>query len=183
MGVLQWSPLTSVSLSLSVSTMAITATPVVASECPFLYPILTWGFYEHMDTHIYCIFKGYRGRERWGCDRFLVKPNDTHLKSFNGVRLHAPFTVKQRDGVIVKASSDVDGVAPDGGETASEGEEDVVPVENLPLESKLQLKLEQKLRMKIAKKIRLRRKRLVRKRRMRKKGRWPPSKMKKNKNV
>ncbi|XP_034693746.1 50S ribosomal protein 5 alpha, chloroplastic [Vitis riparia] len=144
MGVLQWSPLTSVSLSLSVSTMAITATPV---------------------------------------SRFLVKPNDTHLKSFNGVRLHAPFTVKQRDGVIVKASSDVDGVAPDGGETPPEGEEDVVPVENLPLESKLQLKLEQKLRMKIAKKIRLRRKRLVRKRRMRKKGRWPPSKMKKNKNV
>ncbi|KAJ6805912.1 50S ribosomal protein 5 alpha, chloroplastic [Iris pallida] len=65
---------------------------------------------------------------------------------------------------------------------APEGEA-VVSVENLPLESKQQLMMEQKLRMKLAKKIRLRRKRLVRKRRMRKKGRWPPSKMKKNKNV
>lgn len=113
----------------------------------------------------------------------FVKPNDMHLKSFNGVRVHAPFTVRQRDGVIVKASSEIDGVASDGGDAPSEGGEEVVPVENLPLESKLQLKLEQKLRMKMAKKIRLRRKRLVRKRRMRKKGRWPPSKMKKNKNV
>ena len=56
-------------------------------------------------------------------------------------------------------------------------------LEDLPLESKLQMKLDQKLKMKLAKKLRLRRKRLVRKRQLRKKGRWPPSKMKKNKNV
>jgi 50S ribosomal protein 5 len=41
----------------------------------------------------------------------------------------------------------------------------------------------QRARMKLAKKLRQRRKRLVRKRRLRKKGRWPPSKMKKLKNV
>lgn len=113
-----------------------------------------------------------------------MKPNDVPLKFFNGVRIQVPFDVKQRGGVIVKASSDIDGGIPgsDEGPTEEEDEEDV-PVENLPLESKLQLKLEQKLRMKMAKKIRLRRKKLVRKRRMRKKGRWPPSKMKKNKNV
>lgn len=70
----------------------------------------------------------------------------------------------------------------DGGSTAKPAEE-VVSVESLPLESKQQMILEQRLKMKLAKKIRLRRKRLVRKRRMRKKGRWPPSKMKKNKNV
>ncbi|CAL0323502.1 unnamed protein product [Lupinus luteus] len=59
----------------------------------------------------------------------------------------------------------------------------VVAVDKLPLESKLKEREEQRLRMKLAKKIRLRRKRLVRKRKLRKKGRWPPSKMKKLKNV
>ncbi|KAK9912182.1 hypothetical protein M0R45_036054 [Rubus argutus] len=67
--------------------------------------------------------------------------------------------------------------------TASNSKEEVVPVDKLPLESKLQESLEQKTRMKLAKKIRLRRKRLVRKRKLRKKGRWPPSKMNKLKNV
>lgn len=88
--------------------------------------------------------------------------------------------------MVVKASSDIDGTAPaeGGGEPpSSDSNKEVVPVEKLPLESKLQEKAEQKLRMKLAKKIRLRRKRLVRKRRLRKKGRWPPSKMKKLKNV
>ncbi|KMZ74830.1 hypothetical protein ZOSMA_121G00030 [Zostera marina] len=65
----------------------------------------------------------------------------------------------------------------------SESSSDPVSVENLPKESKLQERLEQKLKMKLAKKIRLRRKRLVQKRHLRKKGRWPPSKMKKNQNV
>ncbi|THG16786.1 50S ribosomal protein 5, chloroplastic [Camellia sinensis] len=85
--------------------------------------------------------------------------------------------------VIVKASSDVDGVAEPP--SPSEGEEQAaaVPVENLPLESKLQLDLEKKMKFKLAKKIRLRRKKLVWKRRMRKRGRWPPSKLKKSKNV
>lgn len=86
--------------------------------------------------------------------------------------------------MIVKASSDIDGTAPaDGGEPPSDSTKEVVPVDKLPLESKMQERLEQKMRMKLAKKVRLRRKRLVRKRRMRKKGRWPPSKMKKLKNV
>ncbi|KAK7336380.1 hypothetical protein VNO77_16920 [Canavalia gladiata] len=65
----------------------------------------------------------------------------------------------------------------------SENEKEGVPVEKLPFESKLKEREEQKLRMKLAKKIRLRRKRLLPNRRLRKKGRWPPSKMKKLKNV
>ncbi|KAG6522719.1 hypothetical protein ZIOFF_019870 [Zingiber officinale] len=76
---------------------------------------------------------------------------------------------------IARASSETDekeGDAPP--------EQSAVSVENLPLESKLQMKLEQKLRiMKLTKRIRLRKKRLLRKQRMRKNGRWPPSKMKK----
>ncbi|TVU22695.1 hypothetical protein EJB05_32412 [Eragrostis curvula] len=58
-----------------------------------------------------------------------------------------------------------------------------VKIEEMSLESKQQMIMEQRARMKLAKKLRQRRKRLVRKRRLRKKGRWPPSKMKKLKNV
>ncbi|CAI9101055.1 OLC1v1038290C1 [Oldenlandia corymbosa var. corymbosa] len=87
----------------------------------------------------------------------------------------------RRDTLIAKAADVADAGS---SEPSSESEdEENIPIQNLPLESKLQLKLEQKLKMKLAKKIRLRRKRLVRKRRLRKKGRWPPSKLKKNKNV
>lgn len=86
--------------------------------------------------------------------------------------------------MTVRASSDVGEVpAGDSNEPSSESKEVAVPVEKMPLESKLQERMEQKMRMKMAKKIRLRRKRLLRKRKMRKKGRWPPSKMKKLKNV
>ncbi|CAA3008153.1 50S ribosomal protein 5 alpha, chloroplastic-like [Olea europaea var. sylvestris] len=107
-------------------------------------------------------------------------------KSNVGYRTLTSFILKERGVLIVKASSDVDGVGsndPESPASPSESNEENVPIENLPLESKLQLKLEQKMRMKAAKKIRLRRKRLVRKRHLRKKGRWPPSKLKKNKNV
>ncbi|KAJ6820591.1 50S ribosomal protein 5 alpha, chloroplastic [Iris pallida] len=107
------------------------------------------------------------------------------LHSFHGVRIPTPaHAFGGRRSMIVRASAEIDGSESDPlpPSQAPEGEA-VVPVENLPLESKKQLMMEQKLRMKLAKKIRLRRKRLVRKRRMRKKGRWPPSKMKKNKNV
>ncbi|KAI5006779.1 hypothetical protein ZWY2020_034022 [Hordeum vulgare] len=56
-------------------------------------------------------------------------------------------------------------------------------IEDMPLQSKQQMILEQRARMKVAKKLRQRRRRLVQKRRLRKKGSWPPSKMKKLKNV
>jgi 50S ribosomal protein 5 len=59
----------------------------------------------------------------------------------------------------------------------------VVKIDEMPLESKMTMIAGQRARMKLAKKLRQRRKRLVRKRRLRKKGRWPPSKMKKLKNV
>ncbi|KAJ0974671.1 hypothetical protein J5N97_016636 [Dioscorea zingiberensis] len=103
--------------------------------------------------------------------------------TLRGMRVSKPRGFHQRS-VTVRASSEIDGVD-DGGpdSTPSEGPEEAVSIENLPLESKQQMILEQRLKMKLAKKIRLRRKRLLRKRRMRKKGRWPPSKMKKNKNV
>ncbi|TQD84993.1 hypothetical protein C1H46_029434 [Malus baccata] len=114
-----------------------------------------------------------------------MKPNNLHPKSFSRVRLHMPI-VKRSASVVVKASSDIDGTAAanEGSEPLPDSKEKaVVPVDKLPLESKLQEQLEQKKKMQLAKKIRLRRKRLVRKRKLRKKGRWPPSKMKKLKNV
>ncbi|GFY84639.1 plastid-specific 50S ribosomal protein 5 [Actinidia rufa] len=108
-------------------------------------------------------------------------------KSLEGLQINrwssSYFVLKAKSAVIVKASFETDGVGPDPDGADPPPSEVATPVENLPLESKLELKLEQKLRMKLAKKIRLRRKRLVRKRHLRKKGRWPPSKLKKNKNV
>ncbi|KAJ4706746.1 50S ribosomal protein 5, chloroplastic [Melia azedarach] len=116
--------------------------------------------------------------------RLHLKAIDPLAKSSNGVQICTPLVAGKRGAVIVKASSDLDGTVPtEGGEPPSNSTEEVVPVDKLPLESKAQERLDQKMRMKLAKKIRLRRKRLVRKRRMRKKGRWPPSKMKKLKNV
>lgn len=86
--------------------------------------------------------------------------------------------------MTMKALTDAKGMGPDAGESVSESDdEEKLQSEKIPLDAKLQQKLEQKLKMKLAKKIRLRRKRLVRKRRMRKKGRWPPSKANKLKNV
>ncbi|KAM1157569.1 hypothetical protein TB2_027726 [Malus domestica] len=114
-----------------------------------------------------------------------MKPNNLHPKSFSGVRLHMP-VVKRSASVVVKASSDIDetAAANKGSEPLPDSKEKaVVPVDKLPLESKLQERLEQKKKMQLAKKIRLRRKRLVCKRKLRKKGRCPPSKMKKLKNV
>lgn len=116
--------------------------------------------------------------------RLHFKAIESHPKSSNGVWSYTPLAASKRGAVIVKASSDIDGTGPtDGGQPPSDSTKEVVPVDKLPLESKMQERLEQKMRMKLAKKIRLRRKRLVRKRRMRKKGRWPPSKMKRLKNV
>ncbi|TVU20894.1 hypothetical protein EJB05_30495, partial [Eragrostis curvula] len=76
--------------------------------------------------------------------------------------------------------------AADGSAAEAEQPEEakpVVKIEQMPLETKLKMIEEQRARMKPAKKLRQRRKRLVRKRNLRKKGRWPPSKMKKLKNV
>ncbi|KGN54666.1 50S ribosomal protein 5 alpha, chloroplastic [Cucumis sativus] len=116
----------------------------------------------------------------------LMKPIGFQPKHFNGVRLRNHSFVENTASLVVKAASETDAT----GETdssdvqpAAEAKKEDVPVDKLPLESKLQERLEQKARMKLAKKIRLRRKRLVQKRHLRKKGRWPPSKMKKLKNV
>ncbi|CAL9170676.1 unnamed protein product, partial [Musa hybrid cultivar] len=105
-------------------------------------------------------------------------------RSFDGLTVSLPCAFAERRLTIVHASSETDGNEGSEAEASPpEASETAMSVENLPLESKMKLKLEQKLRMKLAKKIRLRRKRLLRKRRMRKKVRWPPSKMKKLKNV
>lgn len=106
------------------------------------------------------------------------------LSPISGYGLHvlAPVTARKRGAVIAMASADAQEPGTEGG-GEPEAKESKIEVQNLPLESKEQLKLEQKMRIKMEKKIRLHRKRLLRKRRMRKKGRWPPSKMKKLKNV
>lgn len=66
---------------------------------------------------------------------------------------------------------------------AAEGEAVAEPAAEAPANPISELKLQSDLLKKIAKKAELKRKRLVRKRHLRKKGRWPPSKMKKNQNV
>ncbi|XP_002443230.2 50S ribosomal protein 5, chloroplastic [Sorghum bicolor] len=74
----------------------------------------------------------------------------------------------------------------EGSEAGAEQPEEPKPVtkiEDMPLESKQKMIMEQRARMKLAKKLRQRRKRLLCKRKLRKKGRWPPSKMKKLKHV
>ncbi|PON89795.1 50S ribosomal protein [Trema orientale] len=116
-----------------------------------------------------------------------LKPFYLLPKSCVGVGFGGPTTSggNKRRTLIVKASSGI----PDGGgdddddvQLESDDDEDL-PVDELGLDAKLLNKLEKKLKMKVAKKIRLRRKKLVHKRRLRKKGRWPPSKMKKLSNV
>ncbi|XP_006854431.2 50S ribosomal protein 5 alpha, chloroplastic isoform X2 [Amborella trichopoda] len=109
--------------------------------------------------------------------RFQGREPNLQFQVVNGVGISRPFR-----SLEVRASSGLDGEVSEGDNEPEKSSEESVSVENLPLESKLQEKLAAKLRMKLAKKIRLRRKRLLRKRRLRKKGRWPPSKMKKLKN-
>ncbi|CAN6477431.1 unnamed protein product [Victoria cruziana] len=115
---------------------------------------------------------------------FRFRRNNLPLRSgsLNGFRKSSSLGHLNRWSAIIKASPEDEGKDTAESEKG-EGPKEVVSVGNLPLESKLQMKLGAMLRMRLAKKIRLRRKHLVRKRRMRKKGRWPPSKMRKNKNV
>ncbi|KAF7022402.1 hypothetical protein CFC21_035167 [Triticum aestivum] len=82
--------------------------------------------------------------------------------------------------VVVHASAEA---GPTDAAEQPEKPKPVASIEDMPFESKQRMILEQRARMKVAKKLRQRRKRLVQKRRLRKKGRWPPSKMKKLKNV
>lgn len=114
----------------------------------------------------------------------------TPSNCFKGIRISTPFVVQRRKNAIFIASAaadsnGVEGVASteEGGVERKKESDAVVAVDKLPLESKVKEREEQRLRMKLAKKIRLRRKRLVNKRKLRKKGNWPPSKMKKLKNV
>ncbi|XP_014503050.2 trichohyalin-like [Vigna radiata var. radiata] len=102
-------------------------------------------------------------------------------KPFNGVRITTPRGNK--GALIVSAAADGSSLPAEALPPAVSEKESGVSVDKLPLESKVKEREEQKLRMKLAKKIRLRRKRLLRKCKLRKKGRWPPSKMKKLKNV
>ncbi|CAI9298864.1 unnamed protein product [Lactuca saligna] len=120
----------------------------------------------------------------------LSSSRSTSSVTFNAFsRVHliqTPFVLKHKGqgAMIMKAVAGVDGAEPENTTPAAvEAIDESLSVEKLPLESKVQAQVDQKLKMKLAKKIRMRRKRLVRKRHLRKKGRWPPSKMKKNKNV
>ncbi|QCD97117.1 50S ribosomal protein 5, chloroplastic [Vigna unguiculata] len=102
-------------------------------------------------------------------------------KPSNGVRITT--SRAKKGALIVSAAADGSSSPAEALPPAESEKESGVSVEKLPLESKVKEREEQKLRMKLAKKIRLRRKRLLRKRKLRKKGSWPPSKMKKLKNV
>ena len=90
-----------------------------------------------------------------------------------------PTASEKRSTFIVKASEST----PDGEDAQSESDGEEFLEQDSLLDAKLLSKLEKKMKMKVAKNIRLRRKKLVHKRRLRKKGRWPPSKMKKLSNV
>ncbi|VFQ91100.1 unnamed protein product [Cuscuta campestris] len=116
--------------------------------------------------------------------RFDTTCNVVASKSSIYPRILGPHVLKERDALVTNAAAStvsVDGNNPEP--PPPESREENVSVENLPLESKVQKNLEQRMRTKMAKKIRMRRKRLLQKRHLRKKGRWPPSKMKKNQNV
>lgn len=106
--------------------------------------------------------------------RFYLKPTNLPPKSSLGLCVLPNIAANKGGALGFKASSDV----PDDGDSQSESDDDV-PLHELQLDAKLQNKLEKKLKMKVSKKIRLRRKKLVHRRRLSKKGRWPPSKMKK----
>ncbi|XP_030525819.1 50S ribosomal protein 5 alpha, chloroplastic-like [Rhodamnia argentea] len=106
-----------------------------------------------------------------------AEPSHCHLNYVRalGARMISP--AKRRVVMLIKPT-DVGETAQDDGEYCLDTDLDSLPFDTCWLEAKLQLKLDQKMRMKVPKRIRLRRKKLVRKRRMRKRGRWPPSKMK-----
>ncbi|KAG2252143.1 hypothetical protein Bca52824_082279 [Brassica carinata] len=119
-------------------------------------------------------------------DLFILKPNTIESKNRVSLSGYNLSNSHGRAAIVKAAASGVDGAEPESNEEAPKTVVAAVPVDKLPLESKeakeKQL-LEQRIKMKLAKKIWLHRKRLVRKRKLRKKGRWPPSKMKKLKNV
>uniref|UniRef100_A0A0E0JH35 50S ribosomal protein 5, chloroplastic n=1 Tax=Oryza punctata TaxID=4537 RepID=A0A0E0JH35_ORYPU len=93
--------------------------------------------------------------------------------------LNASFTKKR----LVSVHASAEAGAEEAGTDQPEEPKPAVSIETMPLETKQKMIMEQRAKMKLAKKLRQRRRRLVQKRRLRKKGRWPPSKMKKLKNV
>ncbi|KAK3405339.1 hypothetical protein EUGRSUZ_K01690 [Eucalyptus grandis] len=105
------------------------------------------------------------------------EPTHCHLKYIRTFSSSMILPAKRRAVMLIKLT-DVEETAQNDGEYYSDSDIGDFPFDTCWLDAKLQLKLEQKMRMKVPKRIRLRRKKLVRKRRMRKKGRWPPSKMK-----
>ena len=124
-----------------------------------------------------CLFKKHQFCLDFAVSRSPLKPINLLRKSYVGVCFGDVSIGGNKSGIlIVKASSEIP-YGDDDPQSESDDDEDFPVGDELPLDAKLQNKLEKKLKMKIAKKIRLRRKKLVHKRRLRKKGRWPPSKM------
>ncbi|KAL5222020.1 hypothetical protein ABZP36_026733 [Zizania latifolia] len=107
----------------------------------------------------------------------------SRLQCKNLASLQSPLnaSLTKKRPVSVHASAEAGTDAPDADQP--EEPKPAASIESMPLESKQKMIMEQRARMKLAKKLRQRRRRLVQKRRLRKKGRWPPSKMKKLKNV
>ncbi|XP_062196664.1 large ribosomal subunit protein cL37-like [Phragmites australis] len=113
----------------------------------------------------------------------IVSCSTPRLQCKNLVSLQSPLNVTATCVSFAKKRPVLVHAATEGSEAQPEEPKTVAKIEEMPLESKQKMIMEQRARMKLAKKLRQRRKRLVRKRRLRKKGRWPPSKMKKLKNV
>ena len=68
-----------------------------------------------------------------------MKAFELTFKTWNGVRFQNPIRGNRIGAVVVRASSDIDGTAPtETREPPVESEEEVVSIDKLPLESKLQ---------------------------------------------
>ncbi|KAF3327055.1 hypothetical protein FCM35_KLT07173 [Carex littledalei] len=81
--------------------------------------------------------------------------------------------------ILTRASSEASGE--ESALPPPEKIEEAVSVENLPLQSKQQQLYELRMKLKTNRILRRRRRRLLRKRRLRKRGKWPLAKLKKNK--
>nr|GEX16806.1 retrovirus-related Pol polyprotein from transposon TNT 1-94 [Tanacetum cinerariifolium] len=94
----------------------------------------------------------------------------SYILCFTDVNICMCYLHFPRGAMVVKTFAEIDGAEPEKTTAApSKTKDESLSVEELPLESKLQLQHDQKIKMKLAKKLRLRRKRFVRKRQLRKK--------------
>ncbi|XP_006645769.1 50S ribosomal protein 5, chloroplastic [Oryza brachyantha] len=113
----------------------------------------------------------------------VVSVHASRLQCKNLASLQNPLSASFTNKRPVSVHASAEAGAEEAGTDQPEEPKPAASIETMPLETKQKMIMEQRAKMKLAKKLRQRRRRLVQKRRLRKKGRWPPSKMKKLKNV